>query len=52
MPRQTCTGKSSGEFIDPAGQNHRYPKIGKESLPQAGQIQPENEGLRAVSQAG
>jgi hypothetical protein len=50
MPRQTCTAKSAGVFVNPAEQAHGYAKIGKK-LTAAAQIQPENEGLRAISQA-
>jgi hypothetical protein len=51
MPRQTCTAKSAGVFVNPAEQAHGYAKNRQEKLTAAAQIQPENEGLRAISQA-
>jgi hypothetical protein len=48
MPRQTCTAKSAGVFVNPAEQARENRQ---EKLTAAAQIQPENEGLKAISQA-
>jgi hypothetical protein len=47
MPRQTCTAKSAGVFVNPAEQAHGYAKIGKKSLPRRPKF---NQKMKALEQ--
>jgi len=47
MPRQTCTTKSPGLFVNPAEQAHRYAKISKKSLPRRMEF---NRQMKALDQ--